>query len=529
MTALLTTSTHDRPTTSQPARSANADRRVLVVWCPDWPVISAVASLGLVPSSPIAVIDRGEVYACSQAARLDGVRRGMRRRDASARCPELTIVDHSLERDVRAFESILSTIEDTTSAVTPIRPGLCALSVPSRYYGGEREAAAVIAEQLVAAGVWECRIGIADGIFTAEQAARQAAPQDCCVIPTGGSARFLADLPIMVLEDLELVSLLRRLGIRTLGDFAALPARDVLTRFGSQGALIHRLAGGSDSRIAAARRPPLDLQQSVPFDPPLETVEPVAFSSRQTAERLIAELARHGLVCSEIRIEVVGDRGWVGSRVWAHPRWFTAADLVDRLYWQLQGDPSPEPVEGIRLIPEAVESLADHGDGLWGSAPDERIERGVARLQGMLGPEQVLSPSLQGGRNPRQRQVLTPWGERGTRHRATDLPWPGSIPPPAPTRVFPEPRPAAVFSADGCSVKITDRGAITGEPARLRTDDSADPLVIEAWAGPWPIDELWWEPTGARRVARLQMVTVDGSAWLLLVEGDQWWTEARYE
>ena len=529
MTALLTTSTHDRPTTSQPARSANADRRVLVVWCPDWPVISAVASLGLVPSSPIAVIDRGEVYACSQAARLDGVRRGMRRRDASARCPELTIVDHSLERDVRAFESILSTIEDTTSAVTPIRPGLCALSVPSRYYGGEREAAAVIAEQLVAAGVWECRIGIADGIFTAEQAARQAAPQDCCVIPTGGSARFLADLPIMVLEDLELVSLLRRLGIRTLGDFAALPARDVLTRFGSQGALIHRLAGGSDSRITAARRPPLDLQQSVPFDPPLETVEPVAFSSRQTAERLIAELARHGLVCSEIRIEVVGDRGWVGSRVWAHPRWFTAADLVDRLYWQLQGDPSPEPVEGIRLIPEAVESLADHGDGLWGSAPDERIERGVARLQGMLGPEQVLSPSLQGGRNPRQRQVLTPWGERGTRHRATDLPWPGSIPPPAPTRVFPEPRPAAVFSADGCSVKITDRGAITGEPARLRTDDSADPLVIEAWAGPWPIDELWWEPTGARRVARFQMVTVDGSAWLLLVEGDQWWTEARYE
>ena len=529
MTVLLTTPTQDRPTTGRPAATANADRRVLVVWCPDWPVISAVASLGLVPSSPIAVIDRGEVYACSQAARLDGVRRGMRRRDASARCPELTVVDHSLERDVRAFESILSTIEDTTSAVTPIRPGLCALSVHSRYYGGEREAAAVIAEHLVAAGVWECRIGIADGIFTAEQAARQAAPQDCCVIPVGGSARYLADLPIVVLEDLELVGLLRRLGIRTLGDFAALPARDVLTRFGSQGALIHRLASGKDSRIAAARRPPLDLQQSVSFDPPLETVEPVAFSSRQTAELLIAELARHGLVCSEIRIDVVGDRGWVGSRVWAHPRWFTAADLVDRLYWQLQGSPSPEPVQGIRLIPEAVESLADHGEGLWGSAPDERIERGVARLQGMLGPEQVLSPSLQGGRNPRQRQVLTPWGERGTRHRAADLPWPGSIPPPAPARVFPEPRPAAVFSTDGCAVGITDRGAITGEPARLRTDDSAEPLVIEAWAGPWPIDELWWEPTGARRVARFQMVAVDGSAWLLVVEGDQWWTEARYE
>ena len=248
MTVLLTTSTHDRHS----GRSANADRRVLVVWCPDWPVISAVASLGLVPSSPIAVIDRGEVYACSQAARLDGVRRGMRRRDASARCPELTVVDHSLERDVRAFESILSTIEDTTSAVTPIRPGLCALSVPSRYYGGEREAAAVIAEHLVTAGVWECRIGIADGIFTAEQAARQAAPG-----PLRDSGRRLREVPGRPADHgsgrPRVGELLRRLGIRTLGDFAALPARDVLTRFGSQGALIHRLARGSDSD---RRRPP---------------------------------------------------------------------------------------------------------------------------------------------------------------------------------------------------------------------------------------------------------------------------------
>jgi protein ImuB len=326
-----------------------------------------------------------------------------------------------------------------------------------------------------------------------------------------------------------MISLLRRLGIRTLGDFAALPAHDVATRLGSQGVLIHRLAGGVDSRIAAARRPPLGFNQSLNFDPSLEAVEPIAFSSRRTAERLIADLAQHGLVCSEIRIEVVGDRGWTGSRVWAHPRWFSAADLVDRIYWQLQGDPSPEPVDGIRLIPETVESLSDHGEGLWGSAPEERIERGAARLQGMLGPDQVLAPSLQGGRSPRQRQVLTPWGQRGTRLRASDLPWPGSIPPPAPARVLPQPRPAAVFSADGLLVKITDRGALTAEPARLQTEESADPLPIEAWAGPWPIDELWWDPAGGRQVARFQMVAADGSAWLLVVESNQWWTEARYD
>ena len=406
--------------------------RVMVVWCPDWPIVSAVTRHGLSAAAPIAVIEHGEVYACSAAARAEGVRRGMRRRDAAAHCPELMVLEHSLEVDVGVFESVLSAVERISSTVTPIRPGLCALPVPSRYYGGEQPAAAVIAQQLVTEGVWDCRIGIADGIFAAEQAARQAAAQDCRVVPVHRSPEFLAELSIGVLEDLELVSLLRRLGVRRLGDFAALAHRDVLTRFGSHGAWLHRLARGDDGRAAVARRPPMDLDRRVDFEPPLETIEPIVFSSRRTAEQCVAELARHGLVCTEARIEVLGDNGWTGSRVWAHPRWFSAADLVDRLYWQLQGHPPPEPVEGVRFVPESVESLADHGEGLWGSAPDERIVRGVARLQGMLGPEQVLAPSLQGGRSPRQRQRLTPWGERIENRRPNTLPWPGRIPPPAP-------------------------------------------------------------------------------------------------
>ena len=529
MTALITPPTAAAPVTSPASVGAGQTPRVMVVWCPDWPVVAAVAQHDLPASAPIAVIARGEVYACSPAARAEGVRRGMRRRDASAHCPELLVVDHSPETEVRVFEAVLSAVEDVSSHVTPIRPGLCALGVPSRFYGGETEAAAVIAQQLVTEGVWDCRVGIADGIFAAEQAARQADAQDCAIVPPGGSREFLAGLSVGVLDDLELVSLLRRLGLRTVGDFAALARRDVVTRFGTQGGWLHRLAQGTDARVAAARRPPLEVSQHIDFEPPLETIEPIVFSTRQTAERCVAELARHGLVCTEVRIEVQGDNGWTGSRVWAHSRWFTATDLVDRLYWQLQGDPSPEPVQTVRLLPETVEELADHGEGLWGSAPDERIERGVARLQGMLGPEQVLAPSLQGGRSPQQRQLLTPWGERSAVRRPNTLPWPGSVPPPAPTRVFAEPIPAAVLTADGQTVRITSRGLIVGEPGRLRTRVGAEPVVIEAWAGPWPIDELWWDPTAARQVARFQLVAVDGSAWLMLVEHDQWWVEARYE
>jgi protein ImuB len=514
-------------------RDVEAERQ-LAVWCPDWPVVAAATHHGLSSESPLAVFERGEVFACSAAARVEGVRRSMRRRDASARCPELIVVDRNEASEIRTFETVLAAIEEISAGVAPVRPGLCALRVPSRFYGGEPEAAAVVAEHLVGAGVWDFRMGIADGIFAAEHAARRAAPQDCWIIPRGGSAVFLAGLSIGVLDNGELVTLLRRLGIRSLGDFAALASRDVLTRFGQEGALLHRRARGLDNRPVVSRPPPLDLDQRVSFTPALETVEPIVFSTRQTAERLVAELAHHGLVCTEVRIEVVTEGGWTGSRVWAHSRWFAASDVVDRIYWQLQGDPAPEPVCELRLLPESVESLADHGEGLWGSALNEHVERGIARLQGMLGPEEVLAPSLQGGRSPRDRQLLSPWGERPPSRRNPQLPWPGSIPPPAPARVFATPMPSVVLSQDHRPVRVTSRGLVSAAPAFISIgvvsiDEESELIPIDAWAGPWPIDELWWDPDQARQVARFQVAGVNGSAWLLIIENDQWWTEARYD
>jgi protein ImuB len=511
------------------ASSTLTGPRVLVAWCPDWPVVAAVAEQELTDQTPVAVLAKGEVLACSATARAEGVRRGMRRRDAAAHCPDLVLVEASDARDVRAFEAVLSAVEQVSPSVTPLRPGLCAMPAPSRFYGGEQQAAAVLAERLVEVGVWDCRVGIADGLFAAEQAARQAGPQDCVVVPPGQAADFLARLPLGVLEDAELVSLLRRLGLRTLGDFAALPVRDVSTRFGRSGAWLHRLARGADQRVAAGRTPPLDATARVGFEPPLELIEPIVFSSRQTAERCVAELARHGLVCTSLGIEVTGDRGWSGYRIWGHSRWFGAADMIDRLYWQLQADPAPEPVTAVRLVPEVVEPLADHGEGLWGSAQDEKVERGIARLQGMLGPDAVVAPGVQGGRGPRARQAAAPWHERATGRRRTGLPWPGSIPPPAPARVFAEPLPAQVLGAGRQPVGVSSRGAVTADPVAVRPTPDADLVAVAAWAGPWPIDELWWDPAGARQVARFQLVGVDGRAWLLVVEDGQWWTEASYE
>src|SRR5947209_8775384 len=108
--------------------------RTLVVWCPDWPVVTA----GLA-DQPAAVVEAGRVVACSAAARAEGVRRGLRRRQAEACCSGLVVVAADEGRDARAFEPVAAAVEAFVPAVEIVRPGVCALATrgPSRYFGGD--------------------------------------------------------------------------------------------------------------------------------------------------------------------------------------------------------------------------------------------------------------------------------------------------------------------------------------------------------------------------------------------------------
>lgn len=509
-----------------------AGARTLVLWCPDWPVVAAGGS----SVKPCAVLTRSAVVACNEPARSSGVRRGMRRRDAQSRCPELQLFDANPDRDVRAFEPVLAAVEELRPGVAPLRPGMLAIKAPGRFYGSEENAAATLAERLVEVGVWDVRIGVADDLFSAEQAARLAELQGWKVIDPGASAAFLRHLAVDVLDDAELVGLLQRLGLRTLGDLAALPARDVLTRFGAYGAKVHRLARGIDLLQPAVRTPPPDLVGEVVFEPPLTSVEAVSFSVRRTAEEFVAALAHRGLVCTALRIEAEADdarRTLLSSRSWVHSTWFGATDVVDRVHWQLQATPAGvlvgAPVGLVRFVPETVEPAAAHADGLWGGGTDERVDRGVARVQAMLGYDSVVVPVRQGGRTPADRQLLVPWGERPAALRSPDLAWPGSLPSPAPSRVFVEPWATAVVGPSGQPVTVSDRGVLSSAPTRFHSGSTSGWQAIDSWAGPWPVDEHWWEGAGRGLVSRFQVVGVDGRAWLMRCDAAGWWTEASYD
>jgi protein ImuB len=582
--------------------------RTLMVWCPDWPVLAAELIEGVPAHQPVAVLHANRVLACSPAARDEGVRRNLRKREAQGRCPELVVVEHDPARDTRAFEPVVAAVEEIAPSVTVIRPGACAVAArgPARYFGSEERAAERIVEHIAEQCGVESQIGIADGMFAAELAARAGR-----IVPSGSTADFLAGVDISTLDRPALVDLLRRLGIRTLGQFAALPNGDVLARFGFDAALAHRLAAGDDERPLAPRQPPADLSVTAHYEEPLERVDMAAFAGRALAEQLHDLLARHGVAATRLGIEAVTAHGEELSRTWRHDGLLTSAAIAERVRWQLDGwlhhrstsssrnraasigtsethdsptfdgnDPdfggpvigggsgsgggsggsggggvvepagigirgtiggsgstaapigAAGPTAGIirlRLVPDGIVAYSGLQPGLWGQAGEERdrAHRALTRVQGLLGPESVVTAVLGGGRSPADRMRWVPWTDEPIPALPPDRPWPGQLPAPAPAVVLPVPEPAAVYDARGELVTVTARLTVTAAPARLSVNGGT--VDITGWAGPWPVDERWWDGDQAHRAARFQVSLADGGAVLLELAAGLWRLVARYD
>jgi hypothetical protein len=343
----------------------------------------------------------------------------------------------------------------------------------------------------------------------------------------------------------DLVALLNRLGLRTLGDFAALPVRDVASRFGDAGEGAHRLARGLDSRPLATRPPPADLSVAQEFDPPEPRAEPVVFAAKALAGLLHDGLAARGLTCVRVQVTATWADGRESSRRWRHDGLLSAAAVADRVRWQLDGGPPASPDDGaaqappddgeqyqqggivaLRLVPDQVVRATGQQLALWGETlVSDRVARAAMRVQAMLGHEAVLRPVLGGGWNVRLTRVPVPFGEKlSPACPRTDWPGgsgygarPGLLPPPA----------RGSDDAPVGPVTVSGPLRVSAAPARLAVRGEP-PQRVTGWAGPWPLSERWWDPSAARRRARFQLATEDGRAWLAVLQNGRWLVEAGY-
>ncbi|UDY37002.1 DNA polymerase Y family protein [Dermatobacter hominis] len=568
--------------------------RTLAVCCADWPVVAT----GRPPTLPVAVVFANRVVAASPAARAEGVVPGLRRREAQARCPSVELHERDESQEARAFERVLIALEDLAPRLEVVEAGRCLVPTrgPSRYHGGDRALAEKVVRVVRTAGAddeaggpvpFAVGVGIADGpraaTLVAEEALRRAVERGDpapVVVGPGATASFLSSLPVARLSTLgrepeELVDVLRRLGLRTLGRFAALPAPDVLARFGALGADLHRLASGRERLPPDVAPPPVDLRVSATLDPPVDQVDRAAFTAKSLADTLHDELASRGLACTRVLVVAETEVGDRIERWWRADGALSAAAIGQRVRWQLEGwlgtgrsrSRCTGGISRLELVPDEVRPDEGLQLGFWGGTSEagERALRALARVQALVGADGVLVPEWQGGRSPGEQYRLVPLDavDLSARAERGPEPWPGALPSPSPAVVWPRPRPVEVLDAEGRRVAVGGRGLISAPPARVHLgrpvdDGSGDgtgragdgtgragdgTVRVRAWAGPWCVDERWWDAVGHRRRARLQVVLEPdggaeparaghpstGAAHLLTLEDGRWWLEATYD
>ncbi len=398
----------------------------------------------------------------------------------------------------------------------------------ARYFGSEQQAAERLIDAVAAAGS-ECQVGIADQLSTAVFAARAGR-----VIGPGQDARFLSLLSIRQLAAEpslsgprrgELADLLWRMGIRTIGQFAALSATDVASRFGADGAAAHRFARGAPERPPSGREVPPELEAVLLCDPPIDRIDAAAFAGRSLAGALHQALRAAGVGCTRLAIHAVTANAEELTRVWRCAEPLTEDATADRVRWQLDGwlsnrnaqvcSPTAE-LTLLRLQAVEVVSAEALQLPLWGGLGEQdklRARRALVRVQGLLGPEAVRVPVLSGGRGPAERITLTPLGDEPAPQADPGQPWPGQLRKPSPAVLLDDP--VELLDAQGNPIRVTSRGMFSAEPARLTVRGREDTLC-------------WWAGQGGR-TARAQVLLGSERALLLCYRQRRWYLEGSYE
>jgi protein ImuB len=365
----------------------------------------------------------GEV---SLAAEAFGIHAGMRLGEALARCPRLTLVPPDPAGVADAWERLLVRLESVGAAVEPERPGLVCFDARGllRLHGRGVPAGetAIQLEGVLAAARrvlrTPARFGVAPSRFAAVAAAARARVRRPVVVSGGReqAREFLAPLPVSLLRArpalTELPEALERLGLKTLGEFAALSPTAIADRFGRTGLLAHELALGGDGSLRP--RPAKEfLRESLEL--------PEATSGMQLErglglliDRLLARRERRGrtlraVVLSAVLVE--------GGGTWRQRVIFREA-LTDAGRMRLALVPKlallPAPAEELRLAVERYGPPASDQRSLLddpAQARAARLREAIQQARAGAGPDAALrvleiDPA---SRFPERRAVLTPF------------------------------------------------------------------------------------------------------------------------
>jgi len=337
------------------------------------------------------------------------------------------------------------------------------------------------------------------------------------VITAGQEQTFLAPLPLERLPlDQDLFAQLDALGIATIGEWSRLPPETIAARFGPHGARLHALARGErvDPFARTDSLPALEI--SADLDEPLDDVRPLAFHFKRALDQLCAQLAERGVATTGVRasLRLEGHGQHECEARFVRPT-LAAPLILDCLRLALARERLPARVVGFTLT--ALDTTCARAEQLQlfarrGARDPATVERTLARVRALLGPESVVTPQPADAHRPERQIAWTPY-ERPIDDRPPVLALarvhPQAAPPPGPalrhlpTRLLDKPLTAQVRLA-------------RGQPVHLAAGLAHGAVV--ASHGPHRITGSWWDATFGRDYYTLT-----------LTGGDQYWVYRQHE
>lgn len=252
---------------------------------------------------------RGVVNTCSYEARVFGVRSAMPVGQARRLCPNAVYLPSDFGfygPASRAFHAIL---RDYTPAVEPAGIDEAYLDVAGSeaLFGDARTIAADIRRRIHDEIGITASVGVTANKLVSKVASDAAKPDGLLVVETGDEAAFLAPRPLRELPMVgpRMAEALSQLGVKTIGDLAAIPIEALRARFGSHGDALHQRALGIYSApVLHERARAKSISRETTFETDVHSGEQIRGVLRSQADRVAASMADQSLSARTVTLKL---------------------------------------------------------------------------------------------------------------------------------------------------------------------------------------------------------------------------------
>jgi protein ImuB len=200
----------------------------------------------------------------------------------------------------------------------------------------------------------------------------------------------------------EILRILRKWGIQTLGQLAALDKEELRNRLGADAVRLWERSNGTATRLLKFVQPPEAFDESFEFDHEIETAEPLLFMLRRFLEQFALRLSSIYLVAKELTLRIGFSNQQIYERVFKIPQPTNDVDLLFRmLQTHLENFKSEHPIVAVALTAQPIRP-ASQQFGLFETAlrNPEQLYETLARLSALLGNDRVGTPVIEETHRP---------------------------------------------------------------------------------------------------------------------------------